>query len=408
MKAAILLIALACPLRAELVAMFQTTQGTVAAVLQFDKAPQAVANFITLVQATRNRVDPSTGAVIKAPLYLGEKFYRVVNDADFKIAQTGSGTGTTIGGPGFTFKDEFNASLTHVPYVLSMANSGPNTNGSQIFFTGNATIPSLDNVHTVFGLVTDAASRSVIDAIHAAGSGGTSIIDITFSRSDPAALAFDELAQGLPEVTRPDGYLTVIPGESAIWHFDQAMTPGAVFKVFRSSTLAPGSWSALASARRHVGIAAPPTEPSVEVVLLDDATAPSAYYNLALARHPGALAPSSLANCTVRIPLGANELTYVFDASGAAGTTTYAPAAGTPIVGPFTSVSPSNGLPQAPSSDAHNIVFTAYTPALSRPYLWIKIGCDSATTTTITGHHSTQYYDYGWQFFSKGSATISR
>lgn len=412
MKAAILLIALACPLRAELVATIQTSQGSVAAVLQFDKAPQAVANFITLAQATRNRVDPATGAVLKAPLYIGEKFYRVVNDTSFKIAQTGSGTGTNSGGPGFSFKDEFNATLTHVPYVLSMANSGPNTNGSQIFFTGNSTIPSLDNVHTVFGLVTDAASRGVIDAIHAAGNGGTTITGITFSRSDPAALAFDELAQGLPEVTRPDGYLTVIPGESATWYLAQVMSTGTVFSAFRSNTLATGSWLALASARQHVGNAAPQTEPVVELVLLDDASAPSAYYNLALARHPGALAPSTMANRTVKIPLGGNDLTYVFDASGAAGTTTYTPAVGAPIVGPFTSVSPFDGLPQAPSSDAHNIVFTADTPVLGPRYLWIKIGCDSTTTTTLTGHHSTQYYDdrysHSWQFFAKGSVTISR
>ena len=185
------LVALISPLQAELLAHFQTSLGNVVVELQHQKAPQAVANFITMAEATRTRIHPITGAVIRSPLYIGEKFFRVVNDANFKIAQTGSGTGTNSGGPGFTFRDEFDPTLTHVPYVLSMANSGPNTNGSQIFFTGNSSPHHLDNVHTIFGLIPDPASRTVIDAIIAAGSGGSTITGLTFSRTDAAAVAFN-------------------------------------------------------------------------------------------------------------------------------------------------------------------------------------------------------------------------
>lgn len=408
MKPALLLLALACPLQAELLATVQTTQGDVAVVLQYDKAPQAVANFITLAQGTRNHVDPVTGAVSKGSYYIGEKFFRVLNDAGFKIAQTGSGTGTNSGGPGFAFKDEFHAALTHVPYVLSMANGGPNSNGSQIFFTGNVSIPSLNNVHTIFGLVTDPSSRGVIDAILAAGNNGSTITGITFSRSDAAAIAFDEHAQNLPEVTRPDGSLAVRVGVSALWHLGQAMSTGAVFRAFSSTTMATGTWSELAAARQHVGLPASGGVPSVDTAALDDAAAVTVFYNLSVARHPGALAPSTLANRTVTIPLSGGVLTYAFDSSGAAGMTTYTPASGAPITGPFTTIHPYTGLPQSPSTDAHSFYFVADTPALSPRDIWLKIGCDSATATLITGRHSTQYYSYGWQPFASGTATLSR
>ncbi len=408
MKFVLLLLVFACPLQAELLATVQTTQGNVVVVLQYDKAPQAVANFMTLAQGSRNHLDPITGAISKAPYYIGEKFFRVLNNPGFKIAQTGSGTGTNSGGPGFTFKDEFSVALTHVPYVLSMANSGPDTNGSQIFFTGNVSIADLNNVHTIFGLVTDPPSRGVIDAILAAGNNGSTITGITFSRTDAAAIAFNQHAQNLPEVTCPGGYLTVNPGVSSTWHFGQAMSTGAVFRAFRSTTMATGSWSELTAARQHVGIAAPGVVPSVDTAALDGATEPSAFYNLSVARHPGAVAPSTLASRTVNIPLSSGVLTYAFDASGAAGTTTYAPASGAPIIGPFTTINPYTGDPQSPSTDAHSFYLVADTPALSPRQLWFKIGCDSATGTLITGRHSTQYYYYEWLTFGSGPLTISR
>ena len=408
MRFVVILIALFSPLQAELLAHFQTSLGNVVVALQYDKAPQAVANFITLAEATRTRIHPLTGAVIRSPLYIGEKFFRVVNDANFKIAQTGSGTGTNSDGPGFTFRDEFDPTLTHVPYVLSMANSGPNTNGSQIFFTGNTTIPSLNNVHTIFGLITDPASRSVIDAILAAGSGGSTITGLTFSRTDAAAVAFDEQAQRLPVVSSPGGYLTVNSGVSAAWHLSPAMTTGAIFHAFRSTTLVTGSWSELASARLHVGLSATSIAPSVDSALLDNAAAPKAFYNLSVVKHPDSVAPSTLANRTVTIALGNNSLAFAFDTAGVAGTIIYTPQVGSAIGGTFTTVSPGTFLPSPPTSDAHSIQFTADSLGFNIRYFWVKCGCDTATNTTISCRHSTQILNSGWQSFASGSATITR
>ena len=404
----VILVALFSPLQAELLAHFQTSLGNVAVVLQYQKAPQAVANFITLAEATRTRIHPLTGAVIRSPLYIGEKFFRVVNDPSFKIAQTGSGTGTNSGGPGFTFRDEFDPTLTHVPYVLSMANSGPNTNGSQIFFTGNTSIPSLNNVHTIFGLITDPASRTVIDAILAAGSDGSTITGLTFSRTDAAAIAFDEQAQRLPAVTCPSGYLTVNVGVSAVWHLSPAMTTGAIFHAFRSTTMAAGSWSELASARLHVGLSAPLFFPYVDSAVLDNAAASKAFYNLSVVQHPDSVAPSTLANRTVTIALGNNSLAFAFDTSGVAGTMTYTPAVGSATGGTFITVSPNTGLPSPPTSDAHSIMFTADSVGFNIRYFWVKSGCDTATNSTISCRHSTQTYNFGWQSFASGSATITR
>ena len=408
MRFVVILIALISPLQAELLAQFQTSLGNVVVELQYQKAPQAVANFITLAEATRTRIHPLTGAVIRSPLYIGEKFFRVVNDPSFKIAQTGSGTGTNSGGPGFAFRDEFDPTLTHVPYVLSMANSGPNTNGSQIFFTGNTSIPSLNNVHTIFGLITDSASRSVIDAILAAGSGGSTITGLTFSRTDAAAIAFDEHAQRLPVVSSPGGYLTVNAGVSAAWHLSPAMTTGAIFHAFRSTTLATGSWSELASARLHVGLSPTLIAPSVDSALLDNAAAPKAFYNLCVVQHPDSVAPSTLANRTVTTALGNNSLAFAFDTSGGAGTMTYTPAVGSATGGTFVTVNPNTGLPSPPTSDGHSIMFTADSVGFNIRYFWVKSGCDTATNTTISCRHSTQTYNFGWQPFASGSATISR
>ena len=408
LKHASLLLLLTWPLHAELLVTFQTSLGNVTAALQFQKTPQTVANFITLAQGTRDRVNGSNGGLTRIPYYSGEKFYRIVNDPTFKIAQTGSGTGTTSGGPGYSFRDEFDPTLTHVPYVLSMANSGVNTNGSQIYLTGNSPIPSLDNKHTVFGLITDAASRSVIDAILTAGNNGSTITGVSFSRTDAAAVAFDEQAQNLPVVSSPGGYLAVNSGVSATWHLNPAMTTGAIFRAFRSTTLATGSWSELTTARVHVGLPATLIAPAINSAFLDNATAPKAFYNLCVVQHPDSVTPSTLANRTVTIALINGSLAFAFDTSGIAGTVTYTPAVGSAFGGTFITISPSIFLPSPPTSDAHGLMFTADCVGFNIRYFWVKAGCDTATSTTISCRHSTQSFNSGWLPFASGSATITR
>jgi len=119
-------------------ALFDTTEGKFKARLFADKAPNTVNNFVSLADGSK------TGK----PFYDNLVFHRVI--PDFMI-QGGCPEGSGRGGPGYKFADEFHASLKHgTPGLLSMANSGPNTNGSQFFVTVAAT-PWLDNKHSIFG-----------------------------------------------------------------------------------------------------------------------------------------------------------------------------------------------------------------------------------------------------------------
>jgi peptidyl-prolyl cis-trans isomerase B (cyclophilin B) len=127
-----------------LIANFDTDRGTIRVELAADKAPLTVANFVNLAQRG---------------FYDGLKFHRVINDF---MVQGGCPLGTGTGGPGYRFEDEANNGLRHDRGVLSMANAGPNTNGSQFFITHVAT-PWLDGKHTVFGKVIE--GMDVVDAI---------------------------------------------------------------------------------------------------------------------------------------------------------------------------------------------------------------------------------------------------
>lgn len=316
MRFAPLLFLLATPLHAELLATFQTSQGNVVVALQYHKAPQAVANFITLAQGTRARVDPTTGALTRTPLYIGEKFFRVVNappeNPAFKIAQTGSGTGINNGGPGYTFRDEFDPSLTHVPYVLSMANNGPHTNGSQIFFTGNGSIPHLDNAHTIFGVIADPASRTVVDTIIGAGNDATTINAVTISRTDSAAVAFDEFNQDLPECQPVPGHLAVVRNVKSLYGFNEPLKPGTTLLASRSPDLA--TWSPLGQIYHGTG------QPGFDNVTLDSATLPKAFYHITKVTYPDALVPASFAGRTLQVERPNNRtVTLTFDTSGSAG-----------------------------------------------------------------------------------------
>jgi peptidyl-prolyl cis-trans isomerase A (cyclophilin A) len=119
-----------------------------------------VANFVGLATGTRAWSDPGSGQQVKRPLYDGTIFHRVI--PNFMI-QGGDPLGIGSGGPGFRFADEFHAELRHdKPGILSMANAGPNTNGSQFFITHRAT-PWLDGKHSVFGEVVK--GQEVVEAI---------------------------------------------------------------------------------------------------------------------------------------------------------------------------------------------------------------------------------------------------
>ena len=139
-----------------LYAKFNTSKGEVLVNLEFIKVPGTVGNFVALAQGNLENSAKNQGV----PYYNGLKFHRVIPDF---MVQGGCPLGTGTGNPGYQFDDEFNADLKHdVPGILSMANSGPGTNGSQFFITHVPT-PWLDGKHTVFGNVVD--GQSVIDNI---------------------------------------------------------------------------------------------------------------------------------------------------------------------------------------------------------------------------------------------------
>jgi len=134
-------------------AIFDTSKGKIKIELFEGYAPKTVANFIGLASGTKEFTNPKTGKKEKSPFYDGLIFHRVI--PGFMI-QGGCPLGTGTGGPGYTFEDETkgNPKKHTKPGILSMANAGPNTNGSQFFLTVAET-PWLDGKHTVFGEVVE-------------------------------------------------------------------------------------------------------------------------------------------------------------------------------------------------------------------------------------------------------------
>jgi peptidyl-prolyl cis-trans isomerase B (cyclophilin B) len=155
---------------AEMSAEIETTKGKIVIALEPDKTPVTTANFVNLAQNG---------------FYNGITFHRVI--PDFMI-QGGDPTGTGSGGPGYRFEDEFDPSLRHTgPGILSMANAGPGTNGSQFFITHVAT-PWLDGKHSVFGHVT--SGQNVVNSI----AQGDKIVSIKISGDTKALMENPKVA----------------------------------------------------------------------------------------------------------------------------------------------------------------------------------------------------------------------
>src|SRR6201994_3691919 len=136
-------------------AVLDTSMGRITCKLFSKEAPETVANFVGLAQGTKDWTDPTTHKKMHGkPLYDGTQFHRVI--PEFMI-QGGDPTATGMGDPGYMFQDEFDPSLNFdVPGRLAMANSGPNTNGSQFFIT-EAPTEHLNQKHTIFGQCDDSS-----------------------------------------------------------------------------------------------------------------------------------------------------------------------------------------------------------------------------------------------------------
>jgi cyclophilin family peptidyl-prolyl cis-trans isomerase len=200
--------------------------------LEFTTVPRTVANFVGLAEGARPFVDFQRGHATKRSFYDGLTFHRVV--AGFVI-QGGSPKGDGSDGPGYTFRDEFEASLRHSRAgILAMANSGTNSNGSQFFVTLDAT-PWLDDVHSVFGEV--AEGLSVVNSVRQ----GDVIERVTIVRNGAAAQAFDANAHGLPVVAEAN---PVLVPTLAGFELNYGQPANAEFFVFHSDALT--AWSRLA------------------------------------------------------------------------------------------------------------------------------------------------------------------
>jgi len=296
---------------------FTTSLGSFTCQLHYDRAPQTVANFIALTTGECAWLDLATGEAQRVPFYDGLTFHRVVSGF---VIQGGSRKGDGSDGPGYTFRDEFHPMLRHNKAgILSMANSGLNSNGSQFFITLAPTL-FLDDVHSVFGEVT--SGLSAVQAI------GTVTVDanskpltpvtmpsVVIRRVGAAAQAFNTGMQGLPSVGGADPRF-VRSGANSFLQFPRALY--SEYQLFDSSNL--DAWT-----RAKIGLYITPP-PSTDLDVTASATGNAHFYRVAQVDYPGPLfTPPSLANSTMTLTFtsgASGTLTLSFNNAGGGTTNT--------------------------------------------------------------------------------------
>ena len=307
----------------QIFADFSTTLGNFTVQLDEVNSPITVANFIILAEGSRPWIDSTTGALrTNTPFYNGIIFHRVIDDF---IIQAGSPNRQGTDGPGYNFPDETANGLGFdTPYLLAMANSGPNSNGSQFFIAEN-TPTFLNGIHTIFGSVT--VGRPVVDTIHATpvdadGITGTGddtspttdvvINSVIIRRVGSAAQAFDEFAQELPIVSAvcPD-----ISRDGTVLLLTQPS--GSSLEVFRSTDLL--TWT---PATRFVDFTQSPLSSFTPAAA---ATPPAEEYFRAslVTLPPSATAPENYRGRTLTFTFGANSAIVTTNAGGIAGIGTF-------------------------------------------------------------------------------------
>ncbi|HEX5176421.1 MAG TPA: peptidylprolyl isomerase [Chthoniobacteraceae bacterium] len=299
-----------------LYADFETSLGNFSCKLAFDKAPRTVANFVGLISGSGGWVDFKNGEAKNRPFYDGVTFHRVV--AGFVI-QGGSPKGDGTDGPGYTFQDEFDPALRHSRAgILSMANSGPNSNGSQFFVT-LAAASHLDDVHSVFGEVS-----SGMEVVNAIGSVATdangrpnvpvTMNRVTIRRIGAAANAFDSSAHAVPQV-RSAGPVMMRTGANFFLRFPRAIY--REYLLFQSGDLV--TWS-----NERVGLYVS-TPPATDLDVSAGASGQSRrFYRVAEITYPGPLfTPPSLIGKQMHLVLSSTETLDLVFTSPTGGTSNY-------------------------------------------------------------------------------------
>jgi len=394
---ALILVLVAPAANAQIFADVVTTSGSFTIQLNHTAAPKTVANFVGLAEGSRAWINPVTGAVhTNEPYYNGVTFHRVI--ADF-MSQTGSRKGDGSDGPGYIFRDELNNGLTHSgPHVVSMANSGANTNGSQFFITDVAT-PHLDGKHTVFGAIS--SGQSVVDAINNAPTSNdkpvTPIViqSIAIRRVGAVAIAFDIQAQWLPVVTQPKASITARSGSTADLSLSPELVAGTQFRAFRSSNLS--TWANLGQ------LYVPKDGEPVDEILGIESSAPSkAFYHFATVQYPNDPTFSNTALATYAMTYATQTRSYAFNAAGTGGNVTITPSGGAATVIPFT-------LLEKSSTPYKCQLVIDHGASASPRYLLHTVHADTGTANSFGGRVvSDQYSIFGWGAWTSGTFSASR
>ncbi len=268
--------------------------------LNYQLAPRTTANFVRLATGSGGWLDFRTGSASRKPFYDGITFHRVV--AGFVI-QGGSPNGLGTDGPGYTIKDEFHPSLRHSKAgILSMANSGLNSNSSQFFVTLGAT-PWLDDVHSVFGEVVE--NLSIAQSVQA----GDVIERATIIRVGTAAQAFDPDAQSLPTVV--DTIPTLLRNAST-YRLDYPQSDDAEYFVFHSPDLA--NWQQLSGSEFYI---APPSQTGRDVTAVATDVSKK-FFIVSKVQYPDALQTPPTMNGKRIVVTDPRQFTFTWDLANAA------------------------------------------------------------------------------------------
>lgn len=400
--------------KASLYADIETSLGSFTIDLDYTNTPITVGNFIGLASGELPWVDSQTGQVReKRPYFDGIIFHRVI--AGF-MNQGGDPTGTGSGGPGYRFKDELSTSDFSSPYRVAMANSGPQSNGSQFFITAPASSrpTHLNGVHTVFGYIPGDdgtggiidGSRNVVDAINAVSTTNelpntpVEILSVTIRRTDASAEAFVIPTADLPQI-EPIAVDFVNGNSGQDLAFPQA--PGTTFHVGVSGDLT--NWE---TASRY--ISSDESAQSSYTPLQAGADASKQFYTpVQITTAHAVTFPNSMANRTLTAEVGtAGSIEFIFNTDGATGTYEfYSSSGGSPIIGTFLLYNAST-FPYIADADGGRLFLELDG---INPYIWAfnRLGQDSWDATQIMGRHNlTAYFIAGGSSSFPGTFSLSR